>query len=103
VAAVLGSPGGSRIINYVARTLLALFAWNLAPGEALALPHVGSRNGPTELERGTAAEALKPALERLGHELAVQDMTSGLHLVLRRGGEWIGAADPRREGVARGE
>jgi gamma-glutamyltranspeptidase/glutathione hydrolase len=103
VVGIAGSPGGTRIINYTARTLLALFAWHLPPAEALALPHFGSRNGPTELERGTAAEALKPALEKLGHEVAAQDMTSGLNVIVRRGGEWIGAADPRREGAARGE
>lgn len=103
IAAVLGSPGGSRIINYVAKTALALLAWNLPPAEAVALPHYGSRNGPTELERGTAAEALRPALEKLGHAVTVQDMTSGLSLIRRRGDEWLGAADPRREGAARGE
>jgi gamma-glutamyltranspeptidase/glutathione hydrolase len=103
VVGIAGSPGGTRIINYTARTLLALFAWHLPPAEALALPHFGSRNGPTELERGTAAEALKPALEKLGHEVVAQDMTSGLHVIVRRGDEWIGAADPRREGAARGE
>jgi gamma-glutamyltranspeptidase/glutathione hydrolase len=103
IAAILGSPGGSQIINYVAKTILALLAWNLMPGEAVALPHYGSRNGPTELERGTQAEQLQPALERLGHTVSVQDMTSGLSVILRRGDDWIGAADPRREGVARGE
>lgn len=103
VAALLGSPGGSRIINYVARAALALLAWNLTPAEAVALPHYGSRNGPTELERGTQAEQLQPVLERLGHTVSVQDMTSGLSVILRRGDEWIGAADPRREGSARGE
>ncbi len=103
LAAVLGSPGGSRIINYVAKTVLALLAWNLTPGEAVAQPHVGSRNGPTELERGTEAERLQPALEKLGHAVTIQDMTSGLSLIARRGDEWIGAADPRREGMALGE
>jgi gamma-glutamyltranspeptidase/glutathione hydrolase len=103
IAAILGSPGGSQIINYVAKTILALLAWNLMPGEAVALPHYGSRNGPTELERGTQAEQLQPALERLGHTVSVQDMTSGLSVILRRGDDWIGAADPRREGAARGE
>ncbi|MBS3916639.1 MAG: gamma-glutamyltransferase family protein [Sulfuritalea sp.] len=103
IAAVLGSPGGNRIINYVAKTLLALLALNLSPAEAVALPHFGSRNGPTELERGTAAAALQPQLEKLGHEVKVDDMTSGLSVILRRGDEWIGAADPRREGTARGE
>ncbi len=103
IAAILGSPGGSQIINYVAKTILALLAWNLMPVEAVALPHYGSRNGPTELERGTQAEQLRPALERLGHTVSVQDMTSGLSVILRRGDGWIGAADPRREGAARGE
>ncbi len=103
IAAVLGSPGGSRIINYVAKTLLALLAWNLSPAEATALAHFGSRNGPTELERGTAAAALQPQLEKLGHKVMVDDMTSGLSVILRRGDAWVGAADPRREGTARGE
>ena len=67
------------------------------------MPHFGSRNGPTELERGTNVEALRPQLEKLGHDVKVDDMTSGLSVILHRGGEWIGAADPRREGSARGE
>lgn len=103
IAGIVGSPGGSQIINYAAQALLALFAWQLPPAEALALPHYGSRNGPTEIERGSSAEALKPALEKLGHEVVSHEMTSGLHVIVRRGGEWIGAADPRREGAARGE
>jgi gamma-glutamyltranspeptidase/glutathione hydrolase len=48
-------------------------------------------------------EALRPALEKLGHAVTVQDMTSGLSLIQRRGDDWVGAADPRREGTARGE
>jgi gamma-glutamyltranspeptidase/glutathione hydrolase len=103
VVGLVGSPGGSQIINYVAKTVLALLAWNLTPADAVAMPHFGSRNGPTELERGTRAESLRPALEKLGHAVTVQDMTSGLSVILRRGDEWVGAADPRREGTARGE
>jgi len=103
VAALLGSPGGSRIINYVAKTILGLLAWDLTPAEAVVLPHFGSRNGPTELERGTPVEVLRPALEKLGHGVTAQDMTSGLSVIQRRGDDWVGAADPRREGTARGE
>ncbi len=99
---VLGSPGGSRIINYVARSLIALLDWKLPLDQALALPHYGSRNGPTELEAGSAAVALKPALEALGHSVQVSDMTSGLHAIRRIPGGWEGAADPRREGAAAG-
>ena len=36
---------------------------------AVDLPNFGSRNGPTELEAGTEAEAWKPALEAKGHEV----------------------------------
>lgn len=101
--AVLGSPGGIQIINYVAQTLTALLDWNMAPDAALALPHFASRNGPTELEQGTAAAALAMPLQKLGHRVELREMTSGLHLIVRAGQGWRGAADPRREGVARGE
>lgn len=103
LVAVLGSPGGSRIINYVAQTLVALLDWNMAPDAALALPRFGSRNGPTELEAGVFADAMKPRLQALGHEVKTDDMTSGLHVIVRRDRRWVGAADPRREGVAAGE
>ena len=103
--AVLGSPGGSQIPNYVAQTLTALLDGKLAPDAALALAHYGSRNGPTELEPGGAAGALAVGLERLGHRVEMREMTSGLHLIVRTqtGQGWIGAADPRREGAARGD
>ncbi|MCF8151754.1 MAG: gamma-glutamyltransferase [Burkholderiaceae bacterium] len=101
--AVLGSPGGSRIINYVARTLVALLDGGYEPAKAVAQLHVGNRNGVTEIERGSAADALALELERRGHAVKRDDMTSGLHLVLRVGDRWLGAVDPRREGSARGE
>jgi gamma-glutamyltranspeptidase/glutathione hydrolase len=101
--AVLGSPGGGRIINYVTRTLVALLDRAQAPAAALALPHVGNRNGATEIERGRVPDAVATELERRGHELKRVEMTSGLHLVLRTADGWAGAVDPRREGVARGE
>ncbi|HEX8989811.1 MAG TPA: gamma-glutamyltransferase [Rhodocyclaceae bacterium] len=103
LVAVLGSPGGPRIINYVAQTLVAVLDWKMPPEEAIALPHFGSRNGPTEVERGPFADRVRPALKTLGDEVTVDDMTSGLHVIVRRGGRWIGAADPRREGAAAGD
>jgi len=33
----------------------------------------------------------------------VIDMTSGTHAIQRVGETWVGAADPRRDGIARGE
>ncbi|MCC6531972.1 MAG: gamma-glutamyltransferase [Burkholderiales bacterium] len=98
----LGSPGGSLIINYVLKTLVATLDWKLDVQAAIDLPNVGSRNGPTELERGTSAEALAATLQAMGHPLRVMDMTSGVHAIMRAGEGWTGGADPRREGVARG-
>jgi gamma-glutamyltranspeptidase/glutathione hydrolase len=101
-AILIGSPGGSRIIGFVAQALVALLDQDLDPQAALDRGHVLNRNGPTELEAGTDTVALKDGLERLGHTVRVVEMNSGLHAIVRRDGMWIGAADPRREGAAVG-
>jgi gamma-glutamyltranspeptidase/glutathione hydrolase len=99
---VVGSPGGSQIINYVAKTLIATLDWNLDIQTAITLPNAGSRNGPTEIERGTVYEALAAPLATMGHEIQTLDMTSGLHGIMRVNNAWQGGADPRREGIAKG-
>lgn len=103
VRLVLGSPGGPNIINYVARTLVATLDWGFDVQSAIALPNFGSRNGPTLLERGTAYEALRAGLESREHEVQSTPLPSGLHAIERVPDGWRGGADPRREGVARGE
>ena len=100
---IVGSPGSSAIINYVAKTLIAVIDWNLDPQAAIALPNFGSRNGPTELELDSAAVALVPRLEALGHPIRVSEQPSGVHAIVRTATGWIGGADPRREGIVRGD
>lgn len=100
--AVTGSPGGSQIINYVAYTVVGLVDWHLAPDALLARPHVGSRNGPTEVEDTPTGRVLAARLTVFGHEPVVRDLTSGVSLIVRRQNAWQGAADPRREGSAAG-
>ena len=99
----VGSPGGSRIIGYVAQALIAALDWNLDPQAATAQAHVINRNGPTDLEFGSQATGLVPALEKLGHKLRFPEMTSGLHAIRQSGSQLLGGADPRREGVALGD
>jgi gamma-glutamyltranspeptidase/glutathione hydrolase len=99
---VLGSPGGSLIIGYVSKVLIGVLDWKLDVQAAIDLPNAGSRNGPTEIERGTELERIAPALKAIGHEVRAMDMTSGIHAIRRVGDGWDGGADPRREGVARG-
>ena len=106
--ATLGSPGGSQIITYVARTLVGLLDWDLDIQSAIAMPNFGSRNGPTELEQGRFDAAFTGALRARGHEVRALPMTSGIQGIVRvrlpdgRPG-WAGGADPRREGVALGD
>ncbi|HEX8167587.1 MAG TPA: gamma-glutamyltransferase [Beijerinckiaceae bacterium] len=101
--AVTGSPGGSQIIGFVAKTLVAILDWKLDPQAAVDFPNFGSRNGPTELEAGTEAEAWRPALEAKGHEVRVMDMTSGIQVIVLTPEGFLGGADSRREGVAIGD
>ncbi|WP_026374853.1 gamma-glutamyltransferase [Aestuariibacter salexigens] len=98
----IGSPGGSRIINYVAQTIIGVLDWGLDMQQAINLPKITNRNDYTALEKGTDAEKLKPGLEALGHNVRVIDLNSGLHGILIKDGKLIGGADPRREGVAVG-
>lgn len=100
---VTGSPGASSIINYVAKALVAVLDWGLDPQAAVALPNLGSRNGPTELERETSAALLEPKLRALGHETRVTEQPSGLNTIVRTRHGWIGGSDPRREGTVRGD
>jgi gamma-glutamyltranspeptidase/glutathione hydrolase len=99
----VGSPGGSAIINYVGKTLVAILDWGLNVQDAISLPNFGSRNGPTELEEGFANEELVNALKERGHTVRIMQQTSGLQGIQRTDKGWFGGADPRREGVVRGD
>ena len=106
--ATIGSPGGSQIIEYVAKSTIGLLDWNLDAQQAINLPNFGSRNGPTELERGQFSPALIQALKAKGHEVNEIDMTSGTQAIVRardaQGNVSLtGGADPRREGEALGD
>jgi gamma-glutamyltranspeptidase / glutathione hydrolase len=99
----LGSPGGSAIINYVGKVLLGTIDWGLNLQDAISLPNFGSRNGPTELEASRVDDELAAALTARGHNVRLIEQTSGLQGITRTPNGWFGGADPRREGVARGE
>ncbi|WP_340680062.1 gamma-glutamyltransferase [Paraglaciecola sp.] len=99
---LLGSPGGSRIIDYVAQTLIGVLDWKLDIQQAINLPRITNRNDYTALEKGTSAELLAPALKAKGHDIKIIDLNSGLHGIQIENGLLIGGADPRREGIAAG-
>jgi gamma-glutamyltranspeptidase/glutathione hydrolase len=108
--AVVGSPGGSRIIGYTARALLGVIDWQMPMQQAVSRLHVINRNGRTELEDVSAGQDLAEKLNQfallaapladLGHTVEVKPLTSGLHGIrILKDGTMDGGADPRREGT----
>jgi gamma-glutamyltranspeptidase / glutathione hydrolase len=119
VEALIGSPGGGAIIQYVTKTLIGLIDWQLDIQEAIDLPNFGAQTSATTLlERGTPLAALEAELAARGHAVSVTDINSGLQGIVLNGahssgapgafarspgrGRWAGGADPRREGTAKG-
>jgi gamma-glutamyltranspeptidase / glutathione hydrolase len=101
--AVGGSAGGPQIVDYIAQSLVEILANGLSPAQALARGHVSTAmRGKVQLEKNTSAAALAESLRAKGHVVEVVPMVSGLGFLLRQENGWIGAADPRRDGVAVG-
>ncbi|MEP0211047.1 MAG: gamma-glutamyltransferase [Paracoccaceae bacterium] len=98
----IGSPGGSRIIGYVAKTIIAWADWGMDVQQAVDLPHAVNRFGTYDVEAGTSAEELAGPLTEMGFETNARALTSGLHLI-EIGDVLKGGADPRREGIALGD
>ncbi len=101
---VVGAGGGARIIDAVVETLLGVLAWGLDPRAAIEQPRVGAQNRAEELERGTAAAALLPALEALGDHPVLAAMDAGVQAVERLpDGALLGWGDRHRDGTALGD
>ncbi|WP_299682637.1 gamma-glutamyltransferase [uncultured Roseobacter sp.] len=98
----IGSPGGSRIIGYVAQSIIAHLDWGMDVQQAVSVPHAVNRFGKYDVEEGTSAEGLTEALTGLGYEVEARALTSGLHAIAIGDG-LQGGADPRREGIALGQ
>ena len=99
----IGSPGGSRIICYVAKSLIGILDWGMSPDRAITQANLCNRNKTSEIEKETLLYELKEQLSTMGHEVVSREMTSGLHVIFRSGDKLIGAADPRREGTVAGQ
>ena len=99
----VGSAGGQRIIGDTLQALIGMLDWNLSAQAALDLPRILNMNGPTELEEKGDLPAQAGRLRALGHEVQVRRHEGGLTAIRREGDGWGGGADPRRDGVARGD
>lgn len=105
VLASMGSPGGNMIIHFTAQSLWAMLHWNQTAQQAFNMPHSGvaNPNGILLLEKGTFPQTTINTLNSKNHVLLEVDMPSGLQGMQRQGKQWLGAADPRREGHVSGD
>ena len=99
---VIGSPGGSRIIGYVAKAIIGYLDWELDVQKAVDLPNLVNRFGTFDIESGTSTSALADALKTRGYKIIERGLNSGLHIIARQSGTLSGGADKRREGIALG-
>ncbi|MBI3898394.1 MAG: gamma-glutamyltransferase [Gammaproteobacteria bacterium] len=110
VRMVIGSPGGSNIIQYVTKTIIGVLDWNLDIQQAINLGNFGAQTtATTVLEQDSPVATLVAELQALGHTVSVTQQNSGLHGITVQNdhsgcvGRLAGGADPRREGVAKGD
>ena len=102
-AFAVGSPGGKRIIAYVAQAVVSMIDGRENIQQAAEQPHHVNMNGPLELEKGTILTTLGPQFEAMGYTVTMPREDSGIHGIARVAGGYQGGADPRREGVAVGD
>jgi gamma-glutamyltranspeptidase/glutathione hydrolase len=100
---VIGSPGGSRIISYVANAIIAWADWGMDVQQAVSMGHAVNRFGTYDLESGTTMQNLQGDLEALGYAVKLRDLNSGLQAIALTENGLQGGADPRREGIALGD
>ncbi len=103
-----GSPGGPLIIGVVAQLLVNVIDHGMDVQQAVNAPRLAVRNGPLGLEvlypdRKTLEEELRRRGWKVQSQTPWYEAWGGAQAVrVRPDGSLEGAADPRREGAARG-
>lgn len=98
---VVGAAGGPTIIMQVTKAIIAHFDWGMDAKSAIGLGLLFFRNGELLVEQGSALEAVKPGLEKMGHEVGTFTFPLKANAAERLpDGRWSGAADPRSVGLA---
>lgn len=96
----VGAAGGKTIIMQVTKALIAHLDWGMSARDAIGQGLVYFGPGGIILEQGTSLEAMKPALEKLGHKVSIAKLGLKANAAELTAKGWQGAADPRSVGVA---
>nr|WP_299852659.1 gamma-glutamyltransferase [Sphingomonas bacterium] len=103
VRIALGAAGGSTIIAQISKALVAVLDWHMSAQDAIGLGLLYAPGHTAVAEKGTQLEPMVPALQALGESVQIAPLGLKANAIERVGGRWVGAADPRSEGVAMGE
>jgi gamma-glutamyltranspeptidase/glutathione hydrolase len=102
---VLGSPGGSKITTAVLQVLVNVIDHRMPLQEAVDAPRFHHQWLPDRIdhEPRTLPADVARALEARGHRLAERKAIGNVNTIgIDADGAWLGAADPRRGGLAEG-
>ncbi len=97
----VGAAGGATIPVQVARVLIGVIDFGLPLDQAIALPVLFAPGDAVTIEQGSALETLVPQLQALGHtQITARGLPLKTNGAQRTADGWVGAADPRSEGLA---
>ncbi len=100
VRLAIGAAGGPTIIAQIAKALVGVIDWKLSAQDAIGLGLIFAPGETAYAEEGTQLNAMLPALRQLGEQIRSVPLGLKANAVERVNGRWVGAADPRSEGVA---
>jgi gamma-glutamyltranspeptidase / glutathione hydrolase len=107
VRIIAGAAGGDRIPTSVIQNIIYIIAYGMDPIDAIRMPRLFpfATSPVLHLEHGFSGDIQKRARSS-GYQPVSRDPFSlyfgGVHLIEQRDGYYIGVADPRRDGEARG-
>ena len=100
VRLAIGAAGGPTIIAQIAKALVGVLDWHLSAQDAIGLGLIFAPGEIAIAEQGTQLDPMLPALRALGEKVQSAPLGLKANAVERVRGRWVGAADPRSEGVS---
>lgn len=96
-----GSAGGSSILAYSAKTVLAVYEWGKTAQQAVDFPNIVARGQGVGVEvSADGGQAIADDLSERGYDVQEgRGENSGLHIIVVRADGMEGGADSRRHGI----
>jgi gamma-glutamyltranspeptidase / glutathione hydrolase len=113
-----GSPGGAAIIQFTVKTIVSAVDWKLDAQQATSMVNFGAANSATtgvggehpsiDISNSGLNDPLLNGLRALGHTVSFAAQSSGVSTIIKGKSangatQFVGGADPRREGIALGD